>query len=299
MSDGSETPKPTARPVVVRHATLFKGLIPLIFGLIAFLWLIIKAGKGEPDITHSQLMHSTAFLGIAIVYCIFVASVVVAIAGTVLYIIDLDLLSDLLHDIPGRAYVQAAKALTLFTIVIYSAAIIYFVAFQKNTISEESCSYSELPSDFLQHISFVALLFFLFISIDALTVAGTKMGLADIRKAHAGNDVKIKKLQLNLDFASQQIAFIDLPVIIGIVFGALIWSTAKLNPELMQFDSNLLTLSNVQCNAHLMTILSFNTMVSNIFLGGIATGFIAAHILMSQLVFFFLGWVHRLKEAEV
>ena len=74
-----------------RFVTPLKAGVPIAVGIFIFCELMLHATKkGRFDIAQSQLMHSTVFLGLSVVYCVFAASIIVAIIGTVFYFSDLE-----------------------------------------------------------------------------------------------------------------------------------------------------------------------------------------------------------------
>jgi hypothetical protein len=69
----------------------------------------------------------------------------------------------------------------------------------------------------------------------------------------------------------------------------------KMNSQMFEFGSDIAKCSHVPMNPR-----TFNQMVANLFVSGISAGYLAAHVLISQLVFVILNFLYSgaMRESE-
>jgi hypothetical protein len=247
--------------------------------------------------------HGTPYLAIAIIHSIFVASIVTTVFATIFYTKDLYILDRIAYRLPGQRLIFTAMVLTAITILFVGIFICVLLAFPPIEKAPKGCSFSELSSEFGTHVAYVSVLFLIFLVIDIFTVVGTKKAAGKLDEAappHSPDDLdRLHDLRTSAEFARDQIWLVDVPVLLGAIASYYLVPVANMNVRIMHFATGMLNFnSNPVCNDHELTVETFDVMVSNLFVGGIAAGFLAAHIVMSQLVFIALGALYRRKRRR-
>lgn len=284
------------RPIVV-----LKIVVPMFLGTWLLVWLLQSAySEDGSDLSKTALVLQGPFKGSTFSLCVFIASLAVTMIGTFIYVWDLSGYRKLLNDKPGERQITAAFALTMLTIVVATGAIIFSVIFPSHPHDLESiCTYTGVYAEFTGHIMLAVGIFIAFIVVDVLTLWGMNSAL----KEQATPDPRLVGYR---KFASNQILLVDIPVLVGALLSlVLIYAPDLLQLEFMVMDAGddgmfKIAEDSVTCgkgeNTLILDVSDIGAMISNLYLSGIATGYLAAHVLMSQLVFVILSLISEVEE---
>ena len=153
-----------------------------------------------------------------------------------------------------------------------------------------ACTYHHAREEFQGHLIFVSAIFVVFIVIDVLTWHGMSVAA----KAMSGAE-QIKARSASR-FALGQIWLVDIPVLFGGWLSYFLMNLPQqVNPTILKMDPEMFRLGERAAfckNSGDWVPLSgdgFAEMITNLFLSGMSSGYLAAHVVMSQLVFVVLS----------
>lgn len=275
--------------------------IPIVCGAGAFFYVLFQYDN-------LAIVPATAFHGMRLSYAMLFGSISTVLAGTIIYLREMREIKEIAHKSAGWRELISGYILLVITILIFGG-IFLFQMMQKNEApNSRACDFENLHHQALLHDFSLAAVFLLFVIIDWLTRRGmmkakvkceTSSELADLAKQSG------KKLK----FASQQLWLVDVPVLVGIFLSILIaaflpafsgWDPALFDVErgVRTYFAQARSSTLFTCSLQPLTIEEFQTSIAQIFAAGIATGYLAAHILMSQMVFIILHFFQQRADAE-
>lgn len=271
-----------------------KAVGPMFLGIATLVVLLqhsyVSEGEG-PDFSKTAFAHRGPYQASVFAQCVFSASVIVTIIGTLFYVSDLHRCSKLLAGKSGQGRVDLAFYLTIATVVVSLGIIAVVAGIKGPDIGDyAACTYHGVQDEFTNHVYFVCGIFLAFIAIDVLTW----LGMRDAAKALQGEDAI--RANSSSKFAFNQIWLVDVPVLFG---GGLSYFLMNLpqqaNAKILQMDPGMFALAEKGAACKYsggwmpMSTDGFAEMITNLFLSGISSGYLAAHVVMSQLVFVVLS----------
>jgi len=295
--------------------TFMRAAAPLLVGGVLFVFLIQTAFTNSAwAVTNTILVPREPFRGVALVYCMFIASMVTAMVATLFYLFDLEKMKLRAASLAGYHLVNRAYAVLLTAIGIILLASLLLLVFRANPSGGDACQYAAVRSETIIHDVVAGALFVAFVVADVLTWRGISAGLKKLAES-GGPTADVQRLEMELDreFAQHQLWLIDIPVIIGAAISVLIvlfaQKVATWDPIMFKLSGTVtdaLASSRMSSNTGIfdcanqpMSLGAFQASVVEIFSAGIAMGFLAAHILMSQVVFIALTLIHASRRRRV
>jgi hypothetical protein len=243
------------------------ALLGLTVGLLAFFLLRAHVGSGDAFDVLKELLPTVATqsgigFALGISYIVLICSLIVVLIGTMVYTKDLWKMHRAMPDRRSAGWVTAAAALNFCVVPLVMGGGEYWLLHSREPFSGPPLPAQAVMDAFDFHDELVAAIFVAFLTIDVLTLCGIwsakRQVTGPVQKSSSG------ELSLVLD----QILYVDIPVLIGM--GSIM---------LLVHDS-VLTRDDTR-----------------FFVAGVATGFLAAHVLMSQVVFAALNVKHACGEA--
>ncbi|AXQ30200.1 hypothetical protein D0B54_16630 [Solimonas sp. K1W22B-7] len=283
-----------------------KAFRPLIWGvLVFFIYMYLVHSDSSYAVRNWVVVPKFPFHGINFVYAMLFASLATVISATSGYREDLDSMMSIAKITAGASQIRAAKIILELTVYGISIVLLSLLFFRQDKAQTDACSLHVLHSRALLHDLCVCGMFLAFLVADILTLKGMSRAY-DACVARPELVKLIPKLGLNRDYLKQQLWLIDVPVIIGVIVSFLILGSV---PFLSGWDPDLFhvigrvsdylqrsrSTAIVMCSGQPLTIQEFQESVASIFSAGISMGYLAAHVLLSQLVFIVLKVFHDRK----
>jgi hypothetical protein len=262
----------TAKPDADRARYLY--FLPLGLLLAGLVFPIYYLGSGNGwDVFHYSFMHGITLEAYGVTVILLIVSLLVVFIGTLIYL-GVEFFSQ--YRIPSGGYGQLCTnvsiALCFLALVLMIAS--PFVGLVSATgggpISENS-----FHAFFERHNIVMLTVFAMFVCVDSLAIAGAKRAIKLINDgcSLAQSDefpaTRRRKIVERAKFVKAicwaQIIFVDAPVVFGAAIISGFTRYAAHNPH-------------------------FSAPFATPYLHGLATGFLAAHVIVSQLVFFSLNF---------
>lgn len=313
------------------------AFVPLVVGITAFTFYMLSTGTEERgQAHHTALIVPSLFRGIDFVYGMLVASLVTVLVGTLLYLFELHVMMLRAQRIEERTRVGrsqqrnaqdkqdttrgdddndadttsvnrigAAFLMLVIAIFIDVALLVMILFYNVGATSGEACDLEKLLVQTKYHDGAVGLVFVTFVIADALTYYGMRKAISNASR----KDKDCKHAQSDKDFAKQQLFLIDVPVLIGAIISVIIvlfaaglndWASNafRLSRDVQEFMSVKKLTTVFVCEGKPLSLPEFQESIVRIFAAGIAMGYLAAHVLMSQIVFVTLTVLHKLRQKE-
>lgn len=286
-----------------------KSLIPLIFGAITFfIFMYTSQSDGDYSSKNLVLVSSAAFNGANLVYATLLASLATTFAGTVQYRRDLIEMKELARGTQGIFKINVASGVLFSGLVISTIWFFAPFVFRATVSHADICNNTGLDQFLHKHDYIVLILFSTFLVADVLTWQAM---LAVRDETKSTNKEKSDASAFSAEFSKLQFLLIDIPVIIGAGLILFITSYAyaysdwdnnilKIDPSVAEYLKSNKSINLLRCLGDGLSLQQFQEGVTKIFVTGIAMGYLAAHIIMSQVIFFFLNVVHdrRIERIE-
>lgn len=288
---------------------VFKAAMPLIAGGAVFLSLMWSAtAEGFWSSSNLAIVPLTPFQGVEIVYAMIVASLVTVGLATTGYLSELRNMADLARRTAGALEVQMARICVGLALVLIALYFMWVLFIKTNVNAIDACSLHVLHERVGLHDLCVSATFVLFLAADFLTLRGMEKA----RDACADEDTRATREEIELihEFSKQQLWLIDFPVLIGFAISLLIvWSASLFSGwdnSSFYLNSSISNEMNIRrstalfmCNGQSLDMREMQMSIVSIFSAGIAMGYLAAHVFMSQMVFITLNVFFSRKRARL
>ena len=288
-------------PYVGAAAPLFCGIA------VFFLYMYASQFEGPYSPSNWVLVSSTEFKGVNLVYGMLFASLVTVLLGTLAYGGELKKMESLANGTGGIFKIRRAFKILRWMGVIL---LVYFLypLFLRGTIPDNDiCNLSALHDFVHRHDRLVIALFATFAVVDLLTWKGMTQSRDELE---ISDEEKSQSAAFTAEFSKLQLLLIDIPVLFGALVSLLITSFSlgysgwnekllTLDPRVDELIHSGKSLDIVRCMGEGLSLQQFQESVSGIFIAGISMGYLAAHIIMSQLIFIFLNIVHDRRIDKI
>jgi hypothetical protein len=245
-----------------------------------FVWGVDSIGGNVfPDITQSMFMEGLNLPFYGVTLWLIACSLGVVFFGTLLYLVEqVWYTEEHFHRHHGRGYVMWSLGLCALSLLgIITFAIWWSVLFAL----KDQVGSSDINSFLFAHDIVIACIFFLFIVVDSLFFlaadkAEKTIETSDkIRKRLQGPEIErhLKHAKHVKILTKAQIFLVDIPVIFGAA-------------------------ANIAFTKILLARPDFAADTGQLYLSGVAAGFVVAHIIVSQLVFALLNGFSGLLFSE-
>lgn len=279
---------------------------PLMAGLVLFAgYMLLASSNSDFSSKNMAIVAPSPFKGIDLVYGMLFASLATVFTATAMYLSDLEVMMTRAARVGGLNKIRTARRILTLTLGL-DIVLFFSVLFYKQGLqASDACSFKTLLIQAKYHDLVVGLIFAAFIVADLLTYYGLKEALAGGR----GGSEDLEEAERDQGFALQQLWLIDIPVLVGAGVSVMaVFFAAGVN----HWDSNLLHVSGqvesylarqrittlLTCDGRPLSLPEFQESVARIFTAGIAMGYLAAHVLMSQFVFIALNVFHKMKRHD-
>lgn len=287
-----------------------KALFPLLVGILVFLVMIYSATADNWLAARNwNLVPASPFRGVQLVYAMIFSSLATVLVGTSMYLGELKHMLAIAAQTGGASHLRLARALIFCAMLILVLYFIVTIVNKNSATATDACNLHILHQRVLWHDICVGVTFALFLAADWQTL----VGMNKAAQVCAGNIQRIQlqnEIQLTREFSKQQTLLVDLPVLAGFFVSLMIvlsagilrgWDAASfyVNPSVVDFLAARRDNTLFMCSSQPIDIREFQQTVGSIFTAGIAMGYLAAHVLMSQLVFIALNFLFRQKRAAL
>lgn len=292
VSSGNTTPLKAEA-----HPSIWPVIMPLALGVSTFaiyMWASSVSGFG--------ILAPSPFKGIDLVYAMILSSFVTVATATYFYLEELETMMLSAAALGGghdkirwarRIIILTTISIVVVTLWLLVAGILY---------DQKACEFDAFLRQAKIHDAFVGSIFAVFVVADFITYSGLKETIAvsplgSKERAHA---------EANKEFVVQQLWLIDIPVLTGAIGAVLVvlfasgansWDASLLHPapQIEDFMERTRLQYLFSCDSQQISFPEFQQSIVHIFSAGIAMGYLAAHVLMSQFVFIALSFLHRRK----